>query len=502
MKTHLPRRFSRRDLHTTSLALAMAPLIDRWPTATATAPATPVTDDEWDALVAELDAFVGERMAVHRVPGVAIGAIAGEREYAAEFGVTSVDHPLPVDADTLFQVGSITKTVTGTALMRLVERGEIDLEAPVRDYLPGFRVADPGVSAAVRLRHLVTHTAGWLDGGIQETGDGDDALARYVAGMAELPQIAPLGEYFSYNNAAVCLAGRAIEAVTGQTYEAAVGELVLQPLGMERAAFFPEQIMTEVFAVGHGPAPTAPEGEPVVLRPWALPRAINPAGGLVASATDLRRYARFHLGDGTANGARVLGAESLRRMQTPLGPGGTVPSFDTPFAGVGVNWFLWRRGGRRIVSHAGGTSGQQSTLSLVPDASVAVFVLTNAQGGLPLELEVTDWVLERLLGLRPTPLAPVPVAAARRAEYAGDYAFPDGSQTVRIREEEGGLRLEARVPGIGEAAAPLRFVGPDLAALEFQGLPVLTDFVREDAGEVAWVRFVGRLTPRVKWHPS
>ncbi len=120
--------------------------------------------------------------------------IAGGREYATGFGVANVDHPLPVTPDTLFQIGSTTKTYTATAIMRQVEQGMLDLEAPVRTYLPNFRVADRGVFEAVRLRHLVTHTAGWYDNLAAETGDGDDAVARIVDRMAELPQVAPLGE--------------------------------------------------------------------------------------------------------------------------------------------------------------------------------------------------------------------------------------------------------------------------------------------------------------------
>jgi CubicO group peptidase (beta-lactamase class C family) len=329
---HLPiRHFSRRALLTTSLvasaSAAAVPIISRLPTASAlTGPATPVGGGDPDVLFAELDDVVVTRMAELKIPAVAIGVIAGDREHATGFGVTNVDHPLPVDTETRFQIGSTTKTFTGTALMRLVEHGTLDLEAPVRTYLPDFRVADPRVSEGVRLRHLVTHTAGWEDGTeLQETGDGDDALARFVAGMADRPQIAPLGASFSYNNGAVCLAGRVIEAVTGQTYEAAVTELVLTPLGLTQSSFFPEEIMTEAFAVGHGAPPDDPNGEPVVLAPWALPRSANPAGGLIASLSDELRYARFHLGDGTANGTRVLRAESLRRMQMPLGPGGSVP---------------------------------------------------------------------------------------------------------------------------------------------------------------------------------
>ena len=499
------RRFSRRGLLKTSLAASGAvalPAGSEVDAASAMArPATPTAGADLDALFAALDDFVVTRMTALKIPGVAIGVIASDREHATGFGVTNIDHPLPVDTDTLFQIGSTTKTFTGTAIMRLVEQGTLELEAPVRTYLPDFRVADLRVSAAVRLRHLVTHTAGWEDPALQETGDGDDALARFVAGMADLPQIAPLGRYVSYNNGAVCLAGRVIEAVTGQTYEAAVTELVLTPLGLAQATFFAEAIMTEGFAVGHGAPPDDPNGEPVVLAPWALPRSADPAGGMIASLTDQLRYARFHLGDGTANGRQVLRAESLRRMQTPLGPGGSVPGLgEIRLDAVGVTWMLWRRGGVRIVSHAGGTNGQQSTFSLVPERGFALTVLTNAQAGIVLGFAVTDWVLDRFLGLQPPLLATVPVEPARLAEYAGEYALPDGSDTVRIREENGALQLATSspllAPGQAEIEVPLRLVGEDIAITEFMGVPLYADFVRDDAGTVAWVRFLGRLVPR------
>src|SRR5215213_11505006 len=426
-------RFSRRDLLKTSLAASAAvalPVVRELDAASALAGLdTPTAGDDLAALFAEFDDVVVNRMAGLKIPGVAIGVIAGAQEHATGFGVTNIDHPLPVDPETRFQIGSTTKTVTGTALMRLVEQGTLDLEAPVRTYLPDFRVADPQVSEEVQLWHLVTHTAGWQDAGFVETGDGDDALARYIAGMADLPQIAPLGAYFSYNNGAVCLAGRVIEAVTGQTYEAAVTELVLEPLGLAQTSFFPEEIMTKAFAVGHGAPPDEPHGEPVVLAPWALPRSANPAGGLIASVNDMLRYARFHLGDGTADGRRVLSAESLRRMQTPLGPGGSVPGLgEIRLEAVGVSWMLWSRGGVRIVSHPGGTNGQQSTFSLVPEHGFAVTVLTNAQAGLLLGFEVTNWVLDRFLGFAPPLLATVRVDPTRLAEYTGQYALPEASE--------------------------------------------------------------------------
>src|SRR5690606_22392223 len=125
------------------------------------------------------------------------------------------DHPQPVDTDTLFQIGSTTKTFTGTAIMRLVERAQLDLDETVQTYLPDFEVADADVSREARLWHLLTHTGGWLDGGNPQTGRGDDSLARFVEQSVEMPQVVPSGEYFSYSNLGLATAGRVIEAVTG-----------------------------------------------------------------------------------------------------------------------------------------------------------------------------------------------------------------------------------------------------------------------------------------------
>jgi CubicO group peptidase (beta-lactamase class C family) len=497
-------RCPRRDLLKSALAAAALPIVSRLHATPALAESgTPMAERDLDALFAELDELVQTRMAELKVPGVALGVIAGGREHTMTAGVTNVEHPLPVDADTLFQIGSTTKTYTATAIMHLVEQGTLDLEATVQTYLPDFRVADPDLSAAVRLRHLATHSSGWYDNLPAETGDGDDALARVIERMAELPRVAPLGKYFSYSNMGVSLLGRIIETVTGQTYEAAIAELILEPLGLERASFFAEEIITEGFAVGHGLPPDDPDGEPVVLEPWALPRSMNPPGGLIASLHEQLRYAHFHLGDGTVDGAPVLSAESLEFMQTPLGPGGTTPLH--LIDRMGVIWDLADRDGARIVSHPGGTNGQQSGFTLVPEHGFAVTILTNATAGAPLWIEATDWALERFLGLRQPPVTTIQVDPARLVEYAGEYAVPDGSESVRIQEAGGALQLEYVVGGQAALAvggettvkAPLRFIGEDLVVGEALGLTVLSDFVRDESGKIAWLRFIGRLVPRV-----
>jgi CubicO group peptidase (beta-lactamase class C family) len=124
--------------------------------------------------------------------------LCGGEEHLVGYGTTSVEHPLPVEADTLFQIGSISKTFTATAIQRLVHQGRLDLNVPIRSYLPNLSLADETATERVNLGHLLTHTAGFQGDHFPDTGDGDDALARYVAGMVDLSQLTLPGTTFAF----------------------------------------------------------------------------------------------------------------------------------------------------------------------------------------------------------------------------------------------------------------------------------------------------------------
>jgi hypothetical protein len=211
---------------------------------------------------------------------------------------------------------------------------------------------------------------------------------------------------------------------------------------------------------------------------------------------DLVRYARFHLGDGTIDSVRVLSPEGIQRMQTPLGPGGSLgPNLvDT----IGVTWQLSSVGGTRVVTHAGGGDGQQSTFVLAPERGFALVVLTNADAGAALGQELTAWALARFLGLAQLPPTTRSMPRERLAEYAGVFVAGDGSGTFRVRAEGDALHLDLLVAGQAEPvmAMPLQPLGDDLVAADYLGLTVYADFVRDAAGRVGWLRFLGRLMPR------
>jgi len=358
-----------------------------------------------------LGTLVRDAMERYHVPGVAIGMLRGDDVETVGFGVTSVEHPLPVDPDTLFQVASVTKTMTATVIMRLVERGALDLDAPVRRYIPAFHLRDVAARDRATIRHLVTHTGGWLGDCFADFGNGNDALERYVTAMAELEQITPLGEIWHYSNSSFALLGRLIEVVTGKTYEEATRELLFVPLGMTRSCFSAGDAITHRVAIGH----VIVDERPTVARPWAFPRATMPVGGVVSTANDLMRYARFHLGDGTApDGARLLSRGSLELMRTPLADA----DLDRK---IGVSWFIRTVDGVRLQYHGGVAIGQQGVLMLAPDRGEAVTVQTNsARGGL-LHQDVTNWWQRSRLKLKVPEPVYVELDTERYTEYADRY---------------------------------------------------------------------------------
>ncbi|MGC9521798.1 MAG: serine hydrolase domain-containing protein [Anaerolineae bacterium] len=448
-----------------------------------------------EQLWSSLSEWVPRQMEKNDVPGVVVGILHGDETYTAGFGVTNVDHPLSVTDETLFQIGSITKTFTTTALMRLVERDELDLDAPVRTYVPDFRVADEAASSQVTLRHIVTHVSGWFGDFFHDTGSGDDAIRKYVAAMADLEQVTPFGAFWSYNNAGFSLAGYVIETVTGKPYEAALAELVLEPLGLERAFFDPGDIMTYRFAVGHR---TSEEG-PEVARPWPLPRSAYPAGGITCSVHDLLRYARFHMGDGTTeDGTRVLTQDSLALMQTPQ----TTIRKDEA---IGLSWFLRTIDGTRLVSHGGGTTGQVSHLALIPEHHLAIAVFTNADEGNAVTGGVTDRVLEDLLGVKAPKPEPIEVSEEELATYAGRYTNPfndaelgilNGRLVGQVIYRRGFPSQDSPPPPPPPPAALAPCEENRLLVLDGPAKDDTIDILRKPDGTVGWLRMGGRILKR------
>ncbi len=448
--------------------------------------------------------FVEKTAAQFNIPGVAAGVLVDGRETCAFHGVTSIDNPLPVDKDTLFILASVSKTYTATALMRLVAEGRVELDAPVRRYVPELKLKDERTAAEVTVLNLLNHTSGMSWGLVVDTGEGDDALERYVAHLAELDLIASPGERTSYSQAGFNLAGRIIEKVTGQTFEHAVASLVFKPLELSHSFYARDDMMTRRFVVGHN---RGDDGKLSIGRLWRRPRGDNPGGGIASSVSDQLRWARFHLGDGRAeSGERVLPAEVLHRMKEPTARlvGSSLGD------AIGIGWFLRDIDGVRTIGHGGSANGQFTDLLIVPERAFAVVALSNAgPDGIPFNKEVIRWALQTFLGVTDRDPEPLPYDEARANEIIGSYE--NDVMTLTITKEGAGLRLEVLLKPAIRAAAD-KELPPDHAPFDFGLLPGDADeyiitggafkgqrgfFTRDERGKVVGVDLAGRLFNRV-----
>jgi CubicO group peptidase (beta-lactamase class C family) len=438
------------------------------------------------------------------IPGVAVGVWADDQETSACHGITSVDNPLPVDTDTLYVLGSVTKTYTATALMRLVTEHRVDLDAPVHRYIPELQLADEDAAAGITVLQLLNHTSGLGWDLLVDTGEGDDAVARYVAQLAELELIAPPGTRASYSQAGYSLVGRIIEKVTGLTYERAVASLVFEPLGLSHSFFAPVDVMTRRFVVGHNPGE---DGKPSVARLWRGSRCRNPGAGIASSVADQLRWARFHLGDGSAeSGEAVLPAKVLHRMKEP-----TVALRGSALGdALGIGWFLRDVDGVSTVGHGGSANGQFAELLTVPERSFAVVALSNAgPGGVPFNRAVVRWALQTYLGVTDSDPEPIPYDEARAREIAGRYDIDVMSLVIAHDEVEltleVGIKPEVRAAADGEmppdyapAAIGLLSGNADEYIVTEGGLKGQRGFfTRDESRTVVGVDLAGRLFQRV-----
>ena len=343
----------------------------------------------------------------HKVPGASLGILRLGREgrpdevIAAAYGYANFPAKIEATTDTLFQIGSMSKVWTATLAMQLVDEGKLDLDAPVAEVLPELRLADAEVAKTVTMRHLLAHISG-IDGDVfTDTGRGDDCVEKYVALLSEQKQNHPLGATWSYCNAGFVLAGRVIEKITGLTWDGALREKIYAPLGLTHTVTLPEEALLFRTAAGHVDV----SAEPVLAPVWQLPRSLGPAGLISSTPADVLAFARMHLTGGlAADGTRVLSAASAAAM--------TEFQADVPDKYIlgdswGIGWIRFGWDGQRLVGHDGNTIGQAAFLRVLPEAGLAVTLLTNGGNTRDLYEDLYREIFAELAGVAmPTPITP------------------------------------------------------------------------------------------------
>ena len=448
-----------------------------------------------------LEERLPELIARYDVPAAGVAVLAGGEVADVATGVLSTATGVAATTDSLFQIGSITKVWTATLAMQLVDEGRLELDAPVRRYLPGLRVADDDAAAAMTVRQLLCHTAGVEGDVFIDTGRGDDCLEKYVGSLSDVPQLFGPGELFSYSNTGYCLLGRLVEVLRDRPYDTCLQDHLFTPLGLTHAAASPYEAILFRTAVGHL-AQAGADQQPAPV--WAMARSNAAAGGMLAMRPrDLLAFGRMHLDGGrAADGTPVLSSGALRAMQEEQV---RVPDIGVMGDAWGLGWELFDTLGSAVIGHDGNTIGQASFLRLVPGHGIGVVLLTNGGNPYGLYRDVVGHVLRELAGidLRPLPSPPPDPPRIDAGRYTGRYtsrvADLDVSQDGdgRIWAEVHPKDLLAELGGETERSELVVLAEDVLIPLEARsGLHVPYAFLGDDgAGHSRYVH-MGRAMPR------
>ena len=425
------------------------------------------------------------QMAAAKVPGASLCVIhENEVIYANGFGTTSVeDGGLPVTPQTLFRIGSTTKPLTATALLRLLEQDLLCLDRPIKSYVPWFALKDSDATAQVTVRHVMTHVSGLAVDAAHWGPRDPDGLERYV--REEIPAydlIAKPGEVFQYSNPAVDVAGYVAEVVAGKPYAELMQELVFDPLEMTRTTFDPLVAMTYPLAQSHD---LDEDGNLTVQHRYADHVGNYPAGFAISTALDMANFALMLLGRGSFKGKAVLQPESFDEMTSPQ-----VRTLMAPRHAYGLMLMTSEYRGRRRLGHAGGISTFAHMFDLMPDSGSAVILQCN-RAGLEFDMAaLVSSIFNELLGLpeQDPGFADHPADRSRWPRYEGRYLSDlAGLAGVKVAGDQLVLEYQGQ-------EAPLRCVDDDLYQAEVGEAKVMIGFrVPEDeSAPVEWSALMGQ----------
>lgn len=443
------------------------------------------------AVQATLDALAAH----HRVPGAMLSIYDGERTVDLVTGVTNHETGVEVTPDTLFQIGSITKVYTATLLMRFVDQGKIDLDEPIRTYLPSFELPDEQQAAAITCRHLLTHSSGIVGDYHADFGEGDDCLERYVASLKDEEIVHEQGRMLSYSNAGFELVGRVIEAVAGKPFDSVFQEELLAPLGLRATTVDPRVMLRFRYAVGHSAATTPPTVPPEVL----MFRSTVPAGGRTsATAADVLRFARMHIDNGRApNGSVVLSEAGVKAMRTP-----SLQLHGYERCAIGLGWLVWDWDGELCVFHTGGTINQLSWVCVLPERRFAVCLLTNSDTGGALWMELGRWIFRTFAGVEMPnlPKAPAVPPAIDLGLYAGSYARKTQQIDVDAKDDHLHVKIatESLLRGSSTAELEFRPIDEQRFHTSVNDMDLVLTFLEPDGdGRPRYLHFGSRAAARV-----
>ncbi|MEO8451986.1 MAG: serine hydrolase [Gemmatimonadota bacterium] len=343
--------------------------------------------------IAVIDSTIEKARKDFGIPGMAVAIVRNDSVvFAKGFGVREAGKPDPVDARTLFAIGSNTKSFTSTAMAMLVSDGKVHWNDRVTKWLPGFQLYDPYVTRELTIEDVLSHRSGLGRRGDMlwygSTYSRDEVIRR----IRYLPPNAPLRTEMGYSNIMFSTGGQIVAAVSGMSYDEFVRKRIFEPLGMTTSVTSVTELSTK----------------PDVATPHSLAKGVAtpiphrnldnvaPAGSIYSSAAEIAQYLRFQLGRGTYNGTRLVSGFTLDRTWIPHVNAGGAGDSVTSTSSYGMGWVLLTYRGHRIAWHNGGIDGMLSEMWTLPDDKIGVTILTNGSPqnmGNPLVMQIIDQLI-------------------------------------------------------------------------------------------------------------
>jgi CubicO group peptidase (beta-lactamase class C family) len=440
------------------------------------------------------------------VSGASVALIEhGEVTFAHGFGTKGPNSQEPVDAKTLFRIGSMTKALTSTALMGLVHAGTVDLDAKLTSVVPDVAIDDATNLPVLTIRQLLSHQSGLFDYGALDGPTDDGGLSRFLTSASFAASeyfMDPPGTFYNYANPNFSLAGLALERAGGVSYRQAIADRVLTPLGMTRTFFLPSDVIADGdFSDG---ASTTATGAPWDVKPDSYDNAwLRPAGGAFSSVLDYAKFVQFLY----AGNAAVLADAERTMMETPQVPmldiGGAKANLESYGLGlvvgrefqVGDDAYV-----TKLIWHNGSLPGFMSWFYLVPSTGFGIVWLANAD-----HVAFTKSVvlaMESFAGLTdPLTQAPPGVAVDTTLfpSYAGAYEDPNGLGPMTVTAN--GTTLSIDIPSFDTAGTSyvqtLQPTSMDNFIITVEGSPIPLTFIADGTGTYVWIRTQTAVAKRV-----
>lgn len=471
-----------------------------------------------------LETYVEQGMRDWEVPGLALAVVKDDSVvFARGFGTRTLGRDEPVDAHTSFAIASTTKAFTAMAVAMLVDEGKVRWDDPVSMHVPGFQLADPGLSGELTVRDLLTHRTGLPTSDFlwYASGSSTEEILRRMRFLR--PFASPRSRYM-YNNNAYMLAGLVVQSASGMPWGEFVRRRILEPLGMRETLTG----FVGLDARGNVATPHAEvEGEIRPIRYLNFDN-IGPAGSMNSSVHDVAKWIRFQLGGGEWNGERLVSVAQHREMLTPqfvIPQAQYYPAArlaNPNFTAYGLGWFMQDYRGRKLAMHTGSIDGMTALVAMVPEEQLGLVVFINLDHA-ELRHALMYRIIDAYLGgpardwsaeLRPLYQGMADRAEAARREresrrvprtrpslplgaYAGTYADPDSlAGRVTVRLENG--RLVASAAG-GTMTGEMEHWHYDVFRARWAEASIGTSFLTftiDPEGRAAWVRVDGRQLAR------